>query len=118
MPKLSLSAVSSPERFLLQYVVEPLSGHVEARTVTVCSELVIGRDQAADLRVAGRLISRRHALVRALHDGLEIEDVSTHGTLVDGVTLRLDRVRLGRECHLLVGCVRIWLRRMLTDPHA
>jgi predicted component of type VI protein secretion system len=113
-PKLSLSATPGSESFLLQYVVEPLSGPRQTRTVRVCGELVIGRGETADLRLEGRLISRRHVLVRALYDALEVEDISTHGTLVDGASLRLGRLRTGRECQLLVGCVRVRLQRLLV----
>jgi magnesium chelatase family protein len=69
---------------------------------------------AADLQLEGSLISRRHVLVRALRDGLEVEDISTHGTLVYGKPVRLGRGPSGRECQLLVGCVRAWLRRLLV----
>jgi len=115
LPKLSLSAEPSPTRFRLQYVIDPYTGPIVAQTLTVRRELVIGRSPTADLQLEGRLISRRHVVVRAASAGLEIEDLSVYGTLVDGVPLQLARVRLGRECNLLVGCVRVWLRRELSE---
>jgi predicted component of type VI protein secretion system len=94
-------------------LVEHFEGPILGQTLNIDSELVIGRDAEADLRLQGRLISRRHVLVRAVDGGLELQDISVHGTLVDGVPLQLARRRVGRECNLLVGCVRVWLRRVL-----
>jgi predicted component of type VI protein secretion system len=96
-------------------LIEPFRGPVNGRTLNVDGELLIGREPTAGVTISGALISRRHVLVRALHDGLEIEDISSHGTLVDGETLRLTRRRVGRECTLHVGCVCVWLRRVLPS---
>jgi len=113
--KLSVTAEPAPCRFQLQILIDPFAGSPVSRTVEVCGELTIGRDPSADLTLQGRLVSRRHALVRAFRDGLEIEDISTHGTLVDRVALRLARLRVGPECSLFVGCSRVWLRRMYAS---
>jgi pSer/pThr/pTyr-binding forkhead associated (FHA) protein len=110
---LSLLAEPEPHRFRVQYLVEHFEGPILGQTLNVDSELVIGRDAEADLRLQGRLISRRHVLVRAVASGLELQDISVHGTLVDGVPLQRARRRIDRECNLLVGCVRVWLRRVL-----
>ena len=114
-PALRLSTEPAPGSFRLQYLIEPYAGPIVAQTLTVHEELVIGRDPAADVQLEGRLISRRHLLVRATYTGLELEDISTYGTLVNGVPLQLARLRLGRECTVLVGCVRVWLRRVLSE---
>jgi hypothetical protein len=95
--------------FRLQVVIEPFEGPIRGRTLHVQNELSVGRDPAADLRLDGRLISRKHAIVRVAGEGLEIEDVSSNGTLVDGTLLHMGRRRVGRECILIVGCVRLWL---------
>jgi diguanylate cyclase (GGDEF)-like protein len=55
------------------------------------SEMIVGRDEAAHLRIPDERISRRHALLKLLQDGrrksqrVEIQDLgSTNGTLVNG----------------------------------
>jgi pSer/pThr/pTyr-binding forkhead associated (FHA) protein len=97
-------------RYRLQVAIESYSGPAATRTLTVERELVIGRDDKAGLTLDGGLVSRRHVLVRAVEEGLEIEDVSSNGTLVDGVTVRRASVRAGNECTLDVGSFRLWLR--------
>lgn len=98
--------------FRLQIVLEPYRGPTRDLTLDVERELSIGRDLEASLRIDGRLVSRRHAIVRATSRGLEIEDVSRHGMLVDGAYLRMGRRCVADECILVVGCTRLWLRRV------
>jgi pSer/pThr/pTyr-binding forkhead associated (FHA) protein len=60
------------------------TGPATGKRIDVTGELVIGREQA-DIEITDPEISRRHAVVRAVGDGLEIEDLgSTNGTWVDG----------------------------------
>jgi pSer/pThr/pTyr-binding forkhead associated (FHA) protein len=98
--------------FLLEVLLEPFERPALTRVLSVDRELVIGREPTADLTVQGHLVSRRHVLIRAAQSGLEIEDVSRNGTLVDGVTLRGGQRRVSSECTLVVGCVRLSLRRL------
>lgn len=102
-------AVSSG--FRIQIVVEPFAGPAQRVSLEVDSELSIGRDPDAGLRLGGHFVSRKHAIVRAVGDGLEIEDTSSHGTLVDGTLMHMNQRRVGRECVLIVGCVRLRVRR-------
>ena len=95
LPRLSLAAEPALSSFRLQYLIEPFEGPIVAQTLTVSHELVI-----------------------AAYSGLELEDTSTYGTLVDGVPLKLASMRIGRECNLMVGCVHIWLRRVLHEEHS
>jgi pSer/pThr/pTyr-binding forkhead associated (FHA) protein len=102
-------AVSSG--FRLQIVVEPFAGPAKRVSLEVDSELSIGRDPATGLQLGGHFVSRKHAIVRAAGDGLEIEDTSSHGTLVDGSLLHMNRRQVARECVLIVGCIRVRLYR-------
>jgi pSer/pThr/pTyr-binding forkhead associated (FHA) protein len=60
------------------------SGPRAGETIEVTGELVIGRHEA-DLAIDDPEISRRHAVVRSVGVGLELEDLgSRNGTFVDG----------------------------------
>jgi pSer/pThr/pTyr-binding forkhead associated (FHA) protein len=74
--------------------------------------LVIGRDPACGLVLDGALVSRRHVLLHAKGAGLEIEDISRHGTLVNGLPLQAARAQVERESNLVIGCNRVRLRRL------
>ena len=60
------------------------SGPSSGRSFTLDRELVIGRE-GADVTIEDSEISRRHAVVRPVEGGVEVEDLgSTNGTIVDG----------------------------------
>lgn len=83
-----------------------IDGPRAGQRIRLVDELILGRDPAADVLVAGKDVSRRHALIRREHDGrFTIRDLgSRNGTSVndvsigdDGVDLRFgDVIRLGR----------------------
>jgi serine protease Do len=74
--------------------------------VAVVDDVVIGR-QGADLVLDDKRVSRRHAVVRAVGGGLEIEDLgSANGTSVNGAALAgRKRLRDGDVLH--IGGVRL-----------
>jgi pilus assembly protein CpaF len=98
--------------FALRMILERADALISTRTLTVDRELLVGRDAAAGLCLEDDLVSRRHVMVRALADGLEVEDVSSNGTLVDGTPLRRARRTVGRECTLLLGASKLQLHRL------
>jgi uncharacterized membrane protein YdfJ with MMPL/SSD domain len=60
------------------------SGPLSGRAFAVDRELVVGRE-GADLTIDDPELSRRHAVVRPVDGGIEIEDLgSTNGTFVNG----------------------------------
>jgi ABC-2 type transport system ATP-binding protein len=64
-----------------------VSGPDEGRSFTVDGELVIGREDA-DIPIADPELSRRHASVRAVDDGIELKDLgSSNGTFVNGARI-------------------------------
>ena len=66
-------------------------------------EHVIGRDEAATIRVEGPDTSRRHARLFVGADGIEVEDLeSKNGVFVDARRVR-GRATLGHGARLLVG---------------
>ena len=60
------------------------SGPEQGRTLEIEGEVVLGRENV-DLVVPDTEISRRHAVVREVERGVEIEDLgSMNGTFVNG----------------------------------
>ncbi len=96
--------------FALQVTIERGEQN-SSRTLRVDGSLLVGRDPSAGLCLEDDLVSRRHVVVRSEGAGLAIEDVSSNGTLVDGVPLRRARKSVGAECSLCLGASRVTLRR-------
>jgi pSer/pThr/pTyr-binding forkhead associated (FHA) protein len=92
--------------------VKPFGQSLYTSVLRVEHVLVLGRDPSCGLVLEGALVSRRHVLLRASASGLEIEDISKHGTLVDGQPLQGARVQAGSETLLDVGGNRVRLRRL------
>ncbi|MFZ5893004.1 MAG: sigma 54-interacting transcriptional regulator [Myxococcota bacterium] len=62
-------------------------------------ELLIGRAEDAQVRLAGSSVSRRHALLRATSSGFALQDLgSSNGTLIRG-----ERAPMNRELPLVPG---------------
>jgi hypothetical protein len=63
------------------------SGPATGEELEIERELVIGRENA-DLVIEDHEMSRRHAVLRPVEQGVEIEDLgSTNGTYVDGLRI-------------------------------
>jgi pSer/pThr/pTyr-binding forkhead associated (FHA) protein len=68
------------------------SGQLSGQSLEVAADLVVGR-QNADLNLPDFEVSRRHALVRPVAGGVEIEDLgSANGTYVNGSRIEKPRM--------------------------
>lgn len=88
-----------------RFVLRGVSGAVFGKVFPVAGPVVIGRAPECDITVHAEEISRRHALVKPVGDGLSVEDLESsngtyintrrvqHGFLAPGDELRLDAVR-------------------------
>jgi hypothetical protein len=92
--------------------VRPFGAPLFMSVLRVEHVLVIGRDPTCGLVLEGALVSRRHALLCATENSLEVEDISRHGTLVNGMPLLAARARVENEINLVIGCNRVRLRRL------
>lgn len=108
---LDIEVAHVPGLWLL-VVVKRYNESLCIRLLNTAHELVIGRERGVGLPLSGSLVSRRHALVRAYDAGLEIQDISSNGTLVDGVPLQNASLLVARECTLVVGCNLVRLQRL------
>jgi pSer/pThr/pTyr-binding forkhead associated (FHA) protein len=72
-------------------------------------EVVIGRSPYCSLVLDHETLSRVHASLRVVEDGVELSDLgSSNGTFVNGEPVKGPmRVRIGDEIHL--GKVTVWL---------
>ncbi len=103
------------------------NGPLAGQTFEVAGELVIGRDEGG-VTLEDALVSRRHAVVRALHQTLEVEDLgSTNGTFVDGERLTGTKsvidgaeIRVGTTVLEVRGVVPVEVTRMrpIGEPEA
>jgi suppressor of ftsI len=79
-------------------------------------EIVVGRE--GDLRVEDTQVSRRHAAVRPVPDGVEVEDLgSSNGTFVDGKRIE-GKVTLRENATLRVGKTQLEIEIEVEDPGA
>lgn len=92
--------------------VKPFGEPLYISVLRVEHLLVLGRDPSCGLVLDGSLVSRRHALVRANESGIEVEDISKHGTLVNSQPLQGARTQAGNEAMLVVGGNRVRLRKL------
>jgi pSer/pThr/pTyr-binding forkhead associated (FHA) protein len=102
---------SEPSVWLL-VEVKPYGVPMYMSVLRVENTLVIGRDPSCGLVLEGTLVSRRHTLLHATPTGLVVEDISRHGTLVDGLPLQAARKQVENETVLVIGCNRVRLRRL------
>jgi len=112
MLRLDKELCSAPSVWLL-VEVKPYGEPLYVSVLRVEHVLVLGRDPSCGLVLEGSLVSRRHVLLRANDEqSLEIEDISKHGTLVNGQPLQNARVQVDNETMLVIGGNRVRLRRL------
>ena len=81
------------------------AGPDQGRNVPLDRELVIGREDA-DVLLSDPEVSRRHAVVRPVERGVEIEDLgSANGTFINGERIS-DKVVVGERATLKLGATQ------------
>jgi hypothetical protein len=87
------AVISDPE-----YVLRGVASVVFGRTYHLLAPTTIGRSPECDIYLDVPGISRKHARLRPLPEGVEIEDLnSTNGSFVNGHRLVLGIARVGDE---------------------
>jgi DNA-binding winged helix-turn-helix (wHTH) protein len=95
---------------------EPAMPSVAARWLTVgqrrlslaTGENIVGRDEAANVRLDDPMVSRRHARIVVSGSGALIEDLgSKNGTFVDGQPIAADPIPLRNGIQLAFGTVLV-----------
>ena len=84
-----------------RFVLRGVSGAAFGKTFPVMTQQTIGRQSDCDIAIASEEISRRHAQVRPVPDGLQIEDLgSSNGTFINGKRVQQGLLRPGEELRL------------------
>jgi pSer/pThr/pTyr-binding forkhead associated (FHA) protein len=93
------------------------NGPLAGRRLEVGSGLVLGREQA-DVVIDDPGVSRRHAVIRPVEDGFEIEDLdSLNGTWVNGRRIaRATRLAPGDRVTLGDSSLEVELQRTRPSP--
>jgi pSer/pThr/pTyr-binding forkhead associated (FHA) protein len=77
----------------------------QGRRVPLVGRILLGRDQANDIVLEDKLVSRRHAVIQKIGEEYFLEDLgSTNGTLVNGQRIPpRSYVRLSLKDTVLIG---------------
>jgi pSer/pThr/pTyr-binding forkhead associated (FHA) protein len=80
----------------------------QRRLSLATGENIVGRDEAAGVRLDDPMVSRRHARILVSATGAHIEDLgSKNGTFIDGQPIAADPMPLRNGIQLAFGTVRV-----------
>jgi len=84
-----------------KFVLRGVSGSAFGKNYPVPSQMVIGRAPECEISIASDEISRRHAQVKPVADGLAVEDLgSSNGTFINGQRVEKGVLKPGDELRL------------------
>ncbi len=78
--------------------------------------LVFGRERGCDVVLPSSAVSRRHASVAYRKGKLEVRDLSTHGTTVDGTLVHAGAIVVGERSELAMGPYFMSLKLVRSQP--
>ncbi|MGC4067151.1 MAG: ATPase, T2SS/T4P/T4SS family [Polyangiaceae bacterium] len=94
----------------IEVEIENPTGGRELRQFDAESAITIGRDADCSVRLTDDLVSRRHAAIRLLPEGIRIEDTSSNGTYADGSLLRQTAKVVPYGVPVLIGHSALYVR--------
>jgi pilus assembly protein CpaF len=94
----------------IEVEIENASGDRELRRFTLNGALTIGRDEHCSVRLNDDLVSRQHASIRLLPEGIRIEDTSSNGTYAEGSLLHQASKVVPYGVPLLIGHSALYVR--------
>ena len=83
---------------LPRFVLRGVSGSTFGKTYPLYGSMTIGRAADCDLSIPGEEISRKHAHIKVLMEGVEVEDLgSSNGTFINGKRVSKEVAKGGDE---------------------
>lgn len=84
-----------------KFVLRGVSGAAFGKNYPVPSQVIIGRAPECEISIPSDEISRKHAQVKPISDGLSVEDLgSSNGTFINGQQVKQGILRPGDELRL------------------
>lgn len=97
---------------LPRYVLRGVSGTTFGKTFPLFGTVTVGRQSDCDISVPGEEISRHHAKLQVMPDGIAVEDMgSANGTFINDKRIHTGMLKPGEELRLDT------VRFMLVAPH-
>jgi pilus assembly protein CpaF len=87
----------------VQILIQADDGTQRTELCSAQGTISIGRHPQCSLRLDSDLVSRQHAMVQVIPNGLRVEDVSTNGTIAGDQLLRRDMIDVPFGTPIVVG---------------
>ena len=86
---------------LPKFILRGVSGSTFGKTFALHGTMVVGRAAECEISIPTDEVSRRHAQLRAVSDGIHVEDLgSANGTFINGERVRQGLLKQGDELRL------------------
>jgi pSer/pThr/pTyr-binding forkhead associated (FHA) protein len=86
---------------LPRFVLRGVSGSTFGKTYPLYGTMTVGRHSDCTISIPGEEISRHHARLKVLPDGIEVEDLgSANGTFINGKRMHRGTLKPGEELRL------------------
>lgn len=86
---------------LPRYVLRGVSGSTFGKTYPLVGTMTVGRHSECDISIPGEEISRHHAKLQVMPDGISVEDLgSANGTFIAGKRVHQGLLKPGEELRL------------------
>lgn len=86
---------------LPRFVLRGVSGSTFGKTFPLFGTMTVGRHSDCDISIPGEEISRHHAKLQVMPDGISVEDMgSANGTFINGKRIHQGMLKAGEELRL------------------
>jgi pilus assembly protein CpaF len=104
------------EAKLVEVVYQSDHGTTGSQRLLVERPVVIGRDERCQVRLPSDFVSRQHAVITLGDDSLEVNDVSSNGTMAGGIVLRRRAVEVAYGTPIGIGDFTLFIRLVPPAP--
>jgi pilus assembly protein CpaF len=111
-------ALVQPTARLVEIAYQSDAGTSATMRLLVEQPIVIGRGERCQVCLPSDFVSRQHAVVTLGDDSLEVNDVSSNGTLAGGIVLRRRAVEVAYGTPIGMGDYTVVIRLAPPEPRA